>query len=68
MPRSVATLVLSLLVVVPADAQVREGVTVEVIEVPVYVSMPDGTPVRGLTRDAFQLFVNAGRTGRWPNH
>jgi VWFA-related protein len=42
----------------PASAQVRESVTVEVIEVPVYVSTPGGVPVRGLTRDAFQLFVN----------
>src|ERR1700686_1835457 len=58
MPRSVATVVLSFLMVLPASAQVRESVTVEVIEVPVYVSTSGGTPLRGLTRDAFQLFVN----------
>lgn len=40
------------LLAVSIGAQHREEVTVEVVEVPVYV------PVRDLTRDAFQLFVN----------
>ena len=50
----------ALLVLLPsiAFAQVRESVTVEVIEVPVYVTGPGGQPVRGLTRDAFDLRVN----------
>src|SRR5687767_2898884 len=40
------------LLAVSIEAQHREEVTVEVVEVPVYV------PVRDLTRDSFQLFVN----------
>jgi VWFA-related protein len=58
MPRSLSPVLLSLLMAMPASAQVRESVTVEVIEVPVYVSTSSGTPLRGLTREAFQLFVN----------
>src|SRR5689334_2300455 len=50
--------VLALLLVAAAHAQVRESITVEVIEVPVYVWGADGTPVRGLKKEAFQLFVN----------
>src|SRR5436305_6616877 len=38
--------------------QVSESITVEVIEVPVYVTAADGTPIRGLQKDAFSLFVN----------
>src|ERR1043165_1977477 len=38
--------------------QVSENITVEVIEVPVYVTAADGTPIRGLTKDAFSLTVN----------
>lgn len=49
------------LIAAAAPAQVRETVTVEVIEVPVYVSLGDGTPVRGLTKDAFELRVNGKR-------
>jgi len=41
-----------------AFAQVSENITVEVIEVPVYVTAPGGVPVRGLTKDAFELFVD----------
>src|SRR5438067_5450516 len=41
-----------------ALGQVSESVTVEVIEVPVYVTAADGTPIRGLQKDAFSLFVN----------
>jgi len=42
-------------------AQLRETVTVEVVDVPVYVVAPDGKPVRGLTRDAFTLRID-GKT------
>lgn len=38
--------------------QVSESITVEVVEVPVYVTAADETPIRGLAKDAFQLFVN----------
>ncbi|HEY8182000.1 MAG TPA: VWA domain-containing protein [Thermoanaerobaculia bacterium] len=41
-----------------ASAQVRESITVEVIDVPVYVIDRDGRAVRGLTRDAFTLLVD----------
>ncbi len=48
-----------LLMLAPSlGAQVRESVTVEVIEVPVYVTAADGKPLRGLARDAFELRVN----------
>jgi VWFA-related protein len=46
-----------------AAAQVREAVTVEVVEVPVYVVGPDGIPVRNLPREAFELRVD-GRKQR----
>lgn len=49
---------LALLAVLPLTAQVRESMTVEVIEVPVYVTDSAGKPIRGLTRDAFELRVN----------
>lgn len=39
-------------------AQVRENLTVEVVEVPVYITSNDGKPVTGLTKEAFQLFVD----------
>src|SRR5689334_6456730 len=47
-----------LLVPLAAPAQMRESVTVEVVEVPVYITTTDGQPIRGLTKDAFQLFVD----------
>ena len=40
-----------------ALAQVRESVTVQVVDVPVHVTA-NGEPVAGLTRENFQLFVN----------
>ena len=55
-------LLLILLTATPALAQVRESVTVEVVEVPVYVTSSDGKPVRGLTKDAFELFVAGKKT------
>ena len=54
-----ACVVFLLLLIAPAElAQVRESVTVEVVEVPVYVTSADGKPLRGLTRDQFELFVD----------
>jgi VWFA-related protein len=47
-----------LLLASAALGQVSENITVEVIQVPVYVTAADGTPVRGLTKEAFSLFVN----------
>jgi VWFA-related protein len=49
---------LFLLAALSAAGQLRESVTVEVIQVPVYVSAADGTPIRNLPRDAFRLFVD----------
>src|SRR5260221_12594002 len=49
---------LLLLAALPLNAQLRASVTVEVIEVPVYVTDYAGKPIRGLTRDAFELSVN----------
>jgi VWFA-related protein len=40
-----------------ALGQLRESVTVQVVEVPVYVTA-DGAPVTSLTRENFRLFVN----------
>src|SRR3954454_13306943 len=56
MRRAVA--VAALLFAFNAIGQVSETITVEVIEVPVYVTAADGTPIRGLARDAFTLSVN----------
>jgi len=50
-------LLLSLFLAVPALAQLRESVTVQVVEVPVYVTA-GAEPVTNLTRENFQLFVN----------
>ena len=50
-----------LLIIPAALAQVRESVTVEVVEVPVYVTSADGTPLRQLRRENFQLIVNGKR-------
>lgn len=46
------------LIALTASAQLQENVTVELIEVPVYVTGPDGQPIRGLTKDNFELRVN----------
>ena len=48
--------ILSLLVA-GANAQTREEVTVQLIDVPVYV-FSRGKPIRNLTKDDFELFVN----------
>src|SRR6185436_18241596 len=54
-------LFLFLLASLSTTAQHRESVTVEVIDVPVYV-VSGKEPVRNLTRDDFELFVNGKRT------
>lgn len=61
MKRVTVALVLTF-VAVTAAAQLREKTTVEVVEVPVYVTA-NGEPVSTLTRDNFALFVN-GRQQR----
>lgn len=43
-----------------ASAQVREQITVEAVDVPVYV-FSHGKPVRNLTKDDFELYVNGKR-------
>src|SRR5204862_1755730 len=43
-----------------AVAQVRETTTVEVVEVPVYVTAK-GAPIIGLTQDNFELYINGKR-------
>jgi VWFA-related protein len=45
------------LVAATAAAQTHESITVQVIDVPVYV-FSHGKPIRNLTKDDFQLFVN----------
>jgi VWFA-related protein len=50
--------VLSIILALPAVAQLQENVTVELIEVPVYVTGPHGEPIRGLSKDNFKLRVN----------
>ena len=42
---------------IAASAQVREQITVEAVDVPVYV-FSRGKPLRNLTKDDFELFVN----------
>src|ERR1051325_9329421 len=54
----IARAVLLCLLAAAAHAQVRESMTVEVVEVPVYITTSNGQPIRGLTKDAFQLFVD----------
>jgi len=39
----------------------KESVTVEVVDVPVYVYHPGGGPIRTLTKENFELFVNGKR-------
>jgi|GEM_PF-446682 len=57
-PMRIGSLVLGVLLALPLAAQsVREVTTVEVVEVPVYVT-DGGKPVTGLTREHFRLFVN----------
>lgn len=53
-------LIAAFLVAVTAQAQVRETTTVEVVDVPVYVTA-HGAPVTSLTRDNFELYINGKR-------
>ena len=46
------------LVAFGATAQVRETITVEVVDVPVYVLDANGKAIRGLPRDAFTLLID----------
>src|SRR5205085_2131796 len=59
--RRISTLVAFFLVgAIAASAQMREQITVEAVDVPVYV-FSHGKPVRNLTKDDFELFVNGKR-------
>jgi VWFA-related protein len=49
-----------LLCAIAASAQVREQITVEEVDVPVYV-FSHGKPVRNLTKGDFELYVNGKR-------
>jgi VWFA-related protein len=51
---------IALLFAARAGAQTRESITVEVVDVPVYV-FSHGKPIRNLTKDDFELFVNGKR-------
>jgi VWFA-related protein len=57
MRSGIRSLSLLILVTAAAFAQVTEQTTVEVIQVPVYVTS-GGAPISNLTRDNFRLFVN----------
>src|SRR5207247_9235762 len=61
MQRFACVVVVLLLLLPAALAPVRESVTVEVLEVPVYITTTDGKPIRGLAKDAFELFVDGKR-------
>ncbi|HVG25258.1 MAG TPA: VWA domain-containing protein [Thermoanaerobaculia bacterium] len=52
------TLLLALAVALPLNAQYKETVNVTAVEVPVTVVDASGKPVRNLTKDQFQLFVD----------
>jgi VWFA-related protein len=51
---------IALLFAAHAGAQTRESITVQVVDVPVYV-FSHGKPIRNLTKDDFELFVNGKR-------
>jgi len=55
--RRILAPVLLLVLTLPLFAAARETHTVEVVQVPVYVTR-DGASLRGLTRDNFELYVN----------
>lgn len=59
-PPKIALLAALLCVAIAASAQVREQITVEAVDVPVYV-VSKGKPVRNLTKDDFELYVNGKR-------
>ncbi len=55
--KALSAAALVLLLLPPARAQLSESTTVEIVQVPVYVTA-HGAPLTNLTRDNFQLFVN----------
>lgn len=57
MPRRLPLWLLFLLIALPLAAASREMHTVEVVQVPVYVTR-DGVAITGLTRENFELYVN----------
>jgi VWFA-related protein len=57
MHRPLAIVTLSLFGAIAGSAQVREQITVEAVDVPVYV-VSKGKPVRQLSKDDFELYVN----------
>lgn len=62
MRKTLPLLVIWMSVVLPVSAQpVRETVQVTVVEVPVTVSDRSGEPIRGLTKDDFELFDEGDR-------
>jgi VWFA-related protein len=60
MHRTFAIVALSLVSAIAVSAQMREQITVEAVDVPVYV-ISQGKPVRNLTKDDFELYVNGKR-------
>jgi VWFA-related protein len=54
----ITSLALIAMLTFSAAGQVGEKMTVEVVQVPVYVTSSDGRPVLGLTKESFQLFVD----------
>ncbi|HKS24674.1 MAG TPA: VWA domain-containing protein [Thermoanaerobaculia bacterium] len=60
MPRRFVFLAMFVCSAVAASAQVQEQITVEAVDVPVYV-YSQGKPVRDLTKDDFELYVNRKR-------
>ena len=55
-------LIVVLLAALPLVAQMRESISVTAIEVPVTIVDRSGQPIRGLTKDKFELFVDGKRT------
>ena len=55
------SLLLVLLLALPLNAQLRETISVTVVEVPVTVVDRAGNPVRGLTKDQFEVLVDGKR-------
>src|SRR5687768_2206850 len=61
MLRSLATIVLSLLVASPLPAQLAESIEVRVVNVDVVVTDKSGKPVAGLTVDDFEILEDGKR-------
>lgn len=56
--KRISAVVAAVVLAFSVGAQVHESVTVEVVQVPVYITTSDGKPVTGLTKDSFQLSVD----------